>query len=97
MTDQVTINGKQYPYRLSYKALKQVSSLSAKGEIGIDSAEHALYWALKSGHQKENQEFTFEMKDMEEILEENFDLFIKVQKDMTAMTDKINGGNEPGK
>lgn len=100
MTDSVKINGKEYPYLLSYRALKKISTLSTEGKLGIESAEHALYWALFSGWSKAGNnpvEFPFKEKEMEDVLEDNFDLFIKVQKDMQALTDKINGGNEPGK
>jgi len=93
----VEIRGEKYPYKLSYRALKNISSLSKDGNLGIESVEHALYWGLYSGWsiEKNAVDFPFKIEHMENILDEQFELFSKVQEDIQALTNKING--EEGK
>lgn len=91
--DFIKIGDKEHPYKLSYRAIKNISALSKDGKLGIDSVEHALYWGLYSGWSitKNAVEFPFTLEQVVDILDEHFELFSKVQEDIKELTEKISG------
>lgn len=95
--EHIEVYGKLHPYLLSYRALKKISQAQGVGSItNIESLEHAAYWALYSGHFKEKPTEPFEIKleNMEVLLDDNLELFLKVTRDVHELTEKMQGGKE---
>ncbi|OQY11125.1 MAG: hypothetical protein B6I31_05495 [Desulfobacteraceae bacterium 4572_19] len=83
MVEFVTIQGKQYPVRVSYSVLKNVKASTGKS-IDMDSSqdyelyESILFFALKSGAKAQGIEFNWKIEQMEEVLDECFFEFINL-------------------
>ena len=84
MVEYIKYQNKEYPVRISYSAIKRIqdttdkniSDLLAEGDISL--YEKLLYYGMRSGAKADKQEFTFEMGDMEDILDECFLDFVKL-------------------
>lgn len=94
MTETITYNEKEYPVRMGYYALKHttriieerrkqdknVKELTMENLMSsdIEILEPLLFYSLKMGAKKENVEFTFELEDMEFVLDECMTEFVEI-------------------
>jgi len=84
MVEYITYQGKAYPIRISYFALKMLKtklgrSLSVTDDgTDYEAYETLLYYALLKGHAITNQavEFPFKEEDMEDVMDECFFEFL---------------------
>ncbi|MFP4047478.1 MAG: hypothetical protein ACLFT4_06930 [Bacteroidales bacterium] len=76
------------PVRISYYAMKKYQEETGKSlmtqfqngfsDMMSGELEYLLFYSLRRGFQVDKKEFKFEMKDMEDILDESFFEFIKL-------------------
>lgn len=82
MVQYINFQGKKYPIRISYYAMKmfqkdsgiQVESLTSESDI--EHYETLLYHALVAGAKVEGTEMNLEMEDMQWMLDESFMEFV---------------------
>jgi len=86
MVKYINYEGKDYPIRISYYALKKLKetlgrSLSAEDDgTDYEVYETLLFYGLQKGHQKMSPEETFPFKreDMEDVMDEVYIDFMKL-------------------
>lgn len=78
----ITFNGKKYPIRISYRAMKGANSELGRdykhedGNTDYEGMEALCYHALKEGARKAGQDFDLKREDMEDVLDESLNEFI---------------------
>ena len=75
MVEHITYQGERLPVKLGYYALKMLQqehgvNLNETTEGPLELYEPMIYYALKQGFKAEKKEFTFEMDDMVDILDD---------------------------
>ncbi len=83
MVKELVIDGKSYPVRVSYYALKKTKEATGRSLSGIkdddyEIYEELLYHALVSGAKAEKKEVPFSKGDMENVLDDCFMQFVKL-------------------
>lgn len=80
MVQYITYKEKQYPIRVSYRALKTLSGQGVEklmsGDFDMGAFEPLLWAALESGHTAEKKTLELKREDVEDILEECFTDFV---------------------
>ncbi len=84
MVRHIEFQGKKYPFRVSYKALKLTRSelgrdfKSEEKAFDYEGAESLLYHALKTGAKETEEELDLKRSQMVDVLDEhkNFHVFI---------------------
>jgi hypothetical protein len=70
MVEYINFGEKKYPVRISYKVLKQVSTLSeGNGEGGYGQAERLLYLSLQNGAKFEAIKFDLTEEQIEDMID----------------------------
>ena len=83
MVDYLTVGGEQYPVRISYRTLKQLSTLS--GELGgYERTERIFLLALQNGAKVENKDASIFTQDW---LEERIDSEPKILGEFVEIMD----------
>ena len=97
--DYIKAGGKDRPFRISYKAMKEVTSITEKepdiltSNGGLDITELQFFLGFKHGAIKEGQKVDFEQSDIENWLDDDFGLIDK----LTALVNKALPSNKEGK
>lgn len=84
MVKHIKYKEEKLPIRLSYSVIKRLqeedSEIDLENLVGgkVSNYEPLLFYSLKSGFKAEDKEFKFDMKDMEDILDECFWDFVEV-------------------
>ncbi len=102
MVKNITYKKKQYPIRLSYRALKVLKGNGrdltelTKGNFDDSMFEDLLFVGLQSGHKAEDVQGDLELKkeDMEDVLDECFLEFVKLLPEFFPKQIKAAPGNE---
>ena len=83
MIKYLKYQGKDYPVRVSYYALKMTQaktgkSISDASSIPYDAYEDLLFYSLKKGHEKAEIPFELKRGEMEDFMDEVFFKFVKM-------------------
>lgn len=98
--DYIEVGGEKRPFRLSYKAIKELKAEQKKNpEIVHDEtayAEFQIFLGFKHGALKEGQEIDFKLSDMEDWIDEDMSIMSQytdiVSKNHPEETGKKKGG-----
>lgn len=76
MIKTIKYNGKEYPYRVSYKALKRVKAklgreFTLSADTDYDALEWLMFFAIQVGCEKTEMEFDLKFEQMEELMDEH--------------------------
>lgn len=96
MVKFINYNGKDLPVRISYYALKMLQEKTGKKfgigvELTFSDYEILLFHALERGHKNTQQEMTYTMEDMVDIMDECFFDFVKIIPDFFPTSAKKGG------
>lgn len=94
----IKYNKKEYPVRISYKALKGYKKKLGKsfsGDSDFESLETLLYYGLKSGAEYIETEFNFNEDEIEDILDECYLDFQRMLPKFFISNDEV-GETEEG-
>lgn len=78
MINSIKFKGKNYPYRIGYRALKKVKAkLGREFEMSEDNLDYEalellMFYAIETGCRQAEQEFDLKIEDMEMLLDESF-------------------------
>ncbi len=91
--------GKKYPVRVSYYAIKMLKEDIGRSLIGMadddfEAQELLLYYSLKMGARKTGEEFTLTKLDMENMMDEVYMDFMKIIPEFFPKNEqaKVKGG-----
>ena len=81
MIKHITVDGKQYPIRISYFALKKTEEDTGKSLVDIKDNDYLvyetlLYYSLLKGAEITGEPMKFQKADMEKVMDEVFFDFI---------------------
>lgn len=94
MIKKLKYKGKEYSFRIGYKALKGVVQElgrefnSAGDTFDFEGAEALLFHGLKQGAKSADQDFDLKRDEMEDVLDECFDDFIAAFVDFSQAAAK---------
>lgn len=94
--NSLNINGKEYPFRFSFIAIRKFSKLTgiALEDLGNMSSTHILeilYSGLYGGSRKAKIEWDLHIDDLELWLDDNFD---KIESIMEMVSTDLSDGEE---
>lgn len=78
MINSIKFRGKNYPYRIGYRALKKVKAeLGREFEMSDDNLDYEalemlMFYAIETGCRQAEQDFDLKIEDMEMLLDESF-------------------------
>lgn len=78
MMNTIKFKGKNYPYRIGYRALKMVKAKLGRefemteDNLDYEALEMLMYYAIETGCKNSEQEFDLKIEDMEMLLDESF-------------------------
>lgn len=78
MINTIKFNGKNYPYRIGYRALKKVKAelgrefdMPEDGSMDYEALEWLMLFAIETGCKGAGKEFDLKIEDMEMLLDES--------------------------
>ncbi len=76
MIKTIEYNGKVYPYRVGYKALKKVKAKLGRdyqhtADTDYEALEYLMFYAIETGCAKSDTKFDLKFEDMEDLLDEH--------------------------
>jgi len=96
MVEYIKAGESQLPLRVSYKVLKQISTLSSESEGQYDRLERLLFFSLQEGHRVNGLPFTMTLESLVDLIDlhpEILGQFNKIMAEqMGDLTGKITGG-----
>ncbi len=99
MFKHIKYQGKDYPIRISYYALKMLQiktgkSITDPSKVEYDAYEDLLFYSLKKGHEKAEVPFTLKRAEMEDFMDEVFFDFVKMIPEFFNMDEKPNAAGD---
>lgn len=96
MVEYIKAGATQLPVRVSYKALKQISTLSSESEGQYDRLERLLFFSLKEGHRVSGLPFTMDLESIIDLIDLHPEILGQfntiMAEQMGELTAKMTGG-----